>query len=205
LAQSAQRPAGPAATHLFSNRSLPLSPLGISLSAGPARHLGPADRASVAPCPIAASHSRKRISRKPPSLHECVLRRKSATSARPISIGPATIPPPALACRPAQTTQPTWPLSRSARACLWRILQKTFSSLIHAFRSWCLLSLPSLTHGPYLSALSSTPRRPTPIAPPPSPTASGLSARRSAPQDAAPSRYSPHHHSPLFKSHLNPP
>jgi hypothetical protein len=36
---------------------------------------------------------------------------------------------------PAQTAQPTWPLSRSGHACLWRILQKTFSSLIHAFPS----------------------------------------------------------------------
>jgi hypothetical protein len=60
--------------------------------------------------------------------------------------------------------------------CLWRILQKTFSSLIHAFRSWRLLSLPSLTHGPRLLALSSTPRRLTPIAPPLSPATSGLSA-----------------------------
>jgi hypothetical protein len=82
----------------------------------------------------------------------------------------------ALACRPAQTAQFTWPLSRSARACLWRILQKTFSSLIHAFRSRRLLSLPSLTHGPRLSALSSTPYRLTLIAPPPNPAASGLSA-----------------------------
>jgi hypothetical protein len=65
---------GPAAAHLFFfNRLLPLSPLGLSLSVGPARRLSPADRASVAPCPIAASHSRKRISRKPPSLHEYVL------------------------------------------------------------------------------------------------------------------------------------
>jgi hypothetical protein len=78
--------------------------------------------------------------------------------------------------RPAQTTQPTWPLSRSAHACLWRILQKTFSSLIHAFCSRRLLSLPSLTHGPRLSVLSSTPCRPTPIAQPPSPAAFGLSA-----------------------------
>jgi hypothetical protein len=87
-------------------------------------------------------------------------------------------PPPtplALACRPAQTAQPTWPLSRSARACLWRISQKTFSSLIHTFHSRCLLSLPSLMHGSRLSALSPTPRRPTPIAPPPSPAASVLS------------------------------
>jgi hypothetical protein len=49
-------------------------------------------------------------------------------------------------------------------------------SLIHAFRSRRLLSPPSLTHGPRLSALSSTPRRPTSIAPPPSSTTSGLSA-----------------------------
>jgi hypothetical protein len=54
----------------------------------------------VAPCPIAASHSRKRISRKLSSLHECVLPKKSATSARPISAGPATTP-----------TRP-WPASR---------------------------------------------------------------------------------------------
>jgi hypothetical protein len=89
---------------------------------------------------------------------------------------PGHNPPPALACRPAQTAQPTWPLSRSARACLWRILQKMFSSLIHAFRSRHLLSLPSLTHGPRLSSPSSTPRRPTLIAPPLSPAESGLSA-----------------------------
>jgi hypothetical protein len=82
----------------------------------------------------------------------------------------------ALACRPTQTTQPTWPLSRSARACLWCILQKTFSSLIHAFHSRRLLSLPSLTHGPRLSAHSSTPLWPTPVAPPPSLAAFGLSA-----------------------------
>jgi hypothetical protein len=49
-AQSAQRPASPAAAHLFFfNWPLPLSPLGLSLSAGPARPLGPADRTSMAP------------------------------------------------------------------------------------------------------------------------------------------------------------
>jgi hypothetical protein len=110
LAQSAQRPASPAAAHLFFNRPLPLSPLGLSLSAGPARRLSPVDRASVAPCSIAASHSRKRISRKPPSLHECVLRRESATSARPISAGPATTPTglglPAGPNRPAHLASP---------------------------------------------------------------------------------------------------
>jgi hypothetical protein len=118
--------------------------------------------------------------------------------------GPPT--PSALACRPAQTTQPTWPLSRSPCVCLWRILQKTFSSLIHVFRSRRLLSLPSLTHGPRLSALSSTPLRPIPVAPPPSPAASGLST--------PPLRTSRCHPEPLltppllpslFKSRLNPP
>jgi hypothetical protein len=96
-------PIGPAASQpscgplvFFFNRPLPLSPLGLSPSAGPARRLGPADRASVAPCPNATSHSRKRISGKLPSLHECVLHRKSATSARPISAGLATPPPTSL-------------------------------------------------------------------------------------------------------------
>jgi hypothetical protein len=71
-------PIGPASSRpnrgpLIFQPAAPPLPLGLSLSAGPARRLGPADRASVAPCPIAASHSRKRISRKLPSLHECVL------------------------------------------------------------------------------------------------------------------------------------
>jgi hypothetical protein len=99
-----------------------------------------------------------------------------STENLPPPLGHNPPPPTGLGWRPAQTAQPTWPLSHSARACLWRILQKIFSSLIHAFRSRCLLSLPSLMHGPRLSALSSTPRRPTSIAPPPSPAASGLSA-----------------------------
>jgi hypothetical protein len=85
-AQSAQRPAGPTAAYLFSNRPLPLSPLGLSPSAGPA------DRASVAPCPVAASRSRKRISRKPPSLHECVL--------------PENLPPPLSPYQPARPQPP---------------------------------------------------------------------------------------------------
>jgi hypothetical protein len=92
-AQSAQRPAGPAATHLFFfNRPLPLSPLGLRLSAGPTRCLGPADRESVAPCLIAASHSRKRISRKPHSLHECAL--------------PENLPPPLDPYQPARPQPP---------------------------------------------------------------------------------------------------
>jgi hypothetical protein len=53
------RPFGPAMAHLFFfNRPLPLSPLGLGLLASPARPLGPADRASLAPCPIAAAHSK---------------------------------------------------------------------------------------------------------------------------------------------------
>jgi hypothetical protein len=126
-------------------------------------------------------------------------------------LGPASLPTsPALACRPAQpspaqTAQPTRPLSRPARACLWRILQKTFSSLIHAFHPQSLLSLPSLTHGPRLSALSSTPRRPTLIAPPPSPAASGPSGPPLCTSRCRLSRYSPHNHFPFFKSRLNPP
>jgi hypothetical protein len=45
----------------FPNRPLSLSPLGLGLTAGPARPLGPADRASVVPCPIAASLMGKRL------------------------------------------------------------------------------------------------------------------------------------------------
>jgi hypothetical protein len=99
-------PTGPAASRpnrgsLVFQPAAPLSPLGLSPSTGPARRLGPADRASVAPCPIAASHSRKRISRKPPSLHECVLPENL-----PPPLGPCQParpqPHPALACRPAQ-------------------------------------------------------------------------------------------------------
>jgi hypothetical protein len=52
------RPFGPAAAHFFffsTGHSPLLSSLGLGLSAGPAQPLGPADRALVAPCPIAAS------------------------------------------------------------------------------------------------------------------------------------------------------
>jgi hypothetical protein len=57
--------------------------------------------------------------------------------------------------------------SRSAHARRWRICKNTFSSLIHAFRSRCLLSIHPLTHGPHLSVSSSPPRRPTPAVSPP--------------------------------------
>jgi hypothetical protein len=52
---------------------------------------------------------------------------------------------------PAQTAQPTWPLSRSARACLWRILQKTFSSSVHAFSRWPLSPSVTATRAPPVS------------------------------------------------------
>jgi hypothetical protein len=56
------QPFGPAAAHLFFfNRPLPLSPLGLGLSAGPAHPLGPANHALVAPCPLAASLTGKRL------------------------------------------------------------------------------------------------------------------------------------------------
>jgi hypothetical protein len=81
------QPAQPQPT-CFPTGRFPLSPLGLSPSASPACHLGPADCTSVAPYPIAASHSRKRISRKPPSLHECVL--------------PENLPPPLSPYQPAR-------------------------------------------------------------------------------------------------------
>jgi hypothetical protein len=46
---------------LLSNRPLLLSPLGLGLSAGPSRPLGPADRAPVPPCRIAANHTGRRF------------------------------------------------------------------------------------------------------------------------------------------------
>jgi hypothetical protein len=103
-------PIGPAASRPSRD------PLGLCLSADPAHRLGPADRALMAPCPIAASHLRKCISRKPPSLHECVLRRKSATSARPISAGPSTTPPPTTGLGlPAGPNRPAHLASQRAR------------------------------------------------------------------------------------------
>jgi hypothetical protein len=50
--------------------------------------------------------------------------------------------------------------SRSAHARRWSICKICVSSLIHAFRSRCLLSIHPLTHGPHLSVSSSPPRRP---------------------------------------------
>jgi hypothetical protein len=65
----------------FFNRSLPLSPLGLSLSTSPARPLRPADRASVAPYPIAASHSKKHKFQKPPSPSSSSHHRNTSTVA----------------------------------------------------------------------------------------------------------------------------
>jgi hypothetical protein len=152
-------PIGPAAAHLFSNRPLPLSPLGLSLSAGPARRLGPADRASVAPCPIAAFHSRKCISEKPPSLHECVLHRKSATSARPISAGPATTPtwpwPAGRPKPPSPPPRPTGFIARSAQAAHL------------ATRVFFLLRTKATRPPPPLRATTAPPCAAAPASPPP--------------------------------------
>jgi hypothetical protein len=74
-------PIGPEAAHLFFfNRPLPLSPLGLSLSVGSAHPLGPADRASVAPCSIAASHSEKSKLQKAPSPSSSSHHRNTATA-----------------------------------------------------------------------------------------------------------------------------
>jgi hypothetical protein len=70
-----------------------------------------------------------------------------------------------------------FPLSAPlAHTRLWHILQNTLSSLIRTFNPRLLLSLPSLTHGPHVSALSPNPRQSTAAAPPPNPSASGLPA-----------------------------
>jgi hypothetical protein len=62
---------------------------------------------------------------------------------------------------PAQTAQPTWSLSRSARACLWRILRKTFSSSVHAFLSWPLSpSVTTMQDPPISFVISPTPADP---------------------------------------------
>jgi hypothetical protein len=73
--------------------------------------------------------------------------------------------------------RPSFPSSaRLAHTRLWRIPENMFSSLIHTFQPRRLLSLPSLTHGPRLSALSPTLRWPTPATPPLNPAMSSLHA-----------------------------
>jgi hypothetical protein len=57
LAHPPFRPSRGPLVFLLSNRPLPLSPLGLGLSAGPSRPLDPSDHAPVAPCRIAASHT----------------------------------------------------------------------------------------------------------------------------------------------------
>jgi hypothetical protein len=83
--------------------------------------------------------------------------------------------------------RPPFPSSvRWAHARLWHIPQNKFSSLICVFHPRHLLSLPSLTHGPRLSAPSRTPHQPTPTMPPLNPTSSNLPAPPSSmPQVAA--------------------
>jgi hypothetical protein len=57
--------------------------------------------------------------------------------------------------------------SRSAQARRWRNCRSTFSSLIHAFCSWRLLSIHQLTLGVHLLVSSSPPRWPAPAVTPP--------------------------------------
>jgi hypothetical protein len=89
-------PIGPAAAHLFSNRPLPLSPLGLNLSVGPARCLGLVDRASVAPC------------RLPPPIRESVFleNRLPFTNAYSAENLPPPLGPAHLASQPLGTRVP---------------------------------------------------------------------------------------------------
>jgi hypothetical protein len=66
------RPFSPVVAHLlfFSTSLFSPSPLGLGLSTGPSRPLGPANRAQVAPCRIATCHTRRRLQ----PCHLCPLR-----------------------------------------------------------------------------------------------------------------------------------
>jgi hypothetical protein len=74
------------------------------------------------------------------------------------AFGPAglPLPRPRPADRPKPPVHSAQPASPRMR---WCICKSTSSSLIHASRHRRLLSLPSLTRGPRLSASSSPPRR----------------------------------------------
>jgi hypothetical protein len=109
---------------------------------------------------------------------------------------PLAQPAPLAPLLPQAEAQPTWPLSRFAHACRWRISPKMFSSLIYAFRSRRLLSIPSLTHGPRLLAPSSPPRRLTLTMSPPH----RRSPRRPLRTSGCRRAITAPHHSPL-----NPP
>jgi hypothetical protein len=61
----AYRPSRGPSSFLF-HRPFPPSPLGLCLSTGPSRPLGPADRAPVAACRIATSHTGRRLKPRPP-------------------------------------------------------------------------------------------------------------------------------------------
>jgi hypothetical protein len=59
----------------------PLRPQAAARALGPARPLGPVDRTSVAPCPIAASHLKKCKLQKPPSPSSSSHHRNTSTVA----------------------------------------------------------------------------------------------------------------------------
>jgi hypothetical protein len=106
---SAHSAFGPAMAHLFfSNWPLPLSPLGLGLSAGPSHPLGPADCALVASCRIATSHTGKRLTSRrlhpsscladrwaPPIITFLRLRPSSTSSRPPRQAAMAAVPSPA--------------------------------------------------------------------------------------------------------------
>jgi hypothetical protein len=112
---SAHSAFGPAMAHLFfSNRPLPLSPLGLGLSAGPSHPLGPADCALVASYRIATSHTGKRLTsrrlhpsscladRWAPPIITFLRLRPSSTSSRRL------VKPPWLPCPPPRPLS-LWP------------------------------------------------------------------------------------------------
>jgi hypothetical protein len=86
----------------------PASPLSFAAQVAQSQCVAQLACQPSTPAPLMehVSMLRKRISGKPPSLYKCVLRRKSATSAWPISAGPATTPPPSLGLQLAQAASP---------------------------------------------------------------------------------------------------
>jgi hypothetical protein len=69
-------------------------------------------------------------------------------------------PAPSTPLRPQAKANYAGP-SRSAHVGRWHIRRNMFSFLIHAFRSWCHLSIHPPTHEAHLSVSSSPTHRPT--------------------------------------------
>ena len=93
-----------------------------------------------------------------------ILIRKNLFILSSLSAQPACPHPPdlGLPASPSRLASPAhWPLGPRTRR--WRILRNTLSSLNRAFRLRRLLSLPSLTCGPHMLVLSSSPRHREPV------------------------------------------